>query len=124
MPRCYLIPGFADRSPPSPSPACSASKPPPTSLSPRQKRRPRRSGASLANLFHLSVQRLLQLVQCAIEIFIIAPLRIDLLDRVHHGGVVLAAELPPNLRQRRLGELFCQIHRDLPRHHDRAGIVL
>src|SRR5438270_2643878 len=91
--KSYSIPRFAGRSLSNRSHASSASKPPPTSLSPRQKRRPRRSGASLANLFHLSVQRLLQLVQRAIEIFIVAPLRINLLDRVHHGGVVRAAEL-------------------------------
>ena len=49
---------------------------------------------------------------------------VDLADGVHHGGVVLAAELAADLGQRRLGELFGQVHGDLARHDDLARVVL
>ena len=38
--------------------------------------------------------------------------------------MVFAAELPANLRQARLGQLLGQVHRDLPRHHNLARVVL
>src|SRR4051794_15948176 len=42
----------------------------------------------------------------------------DLGGRVDHGGVVAAAELLPDLRQRRVGELPREVHRDLARVDD------
>src|SRR5688500_3280865 len=45
----------------------------------------------------------------------------DLLDRVHDRGVVAAAELAADLRQRAGGQLFGQEHGDLARAGDLAG---
>src|ERR1700730_18734119 len=45
----------------------------------------------------------------------------DLAHRVHDGGVIAAAELAADLRQRSHGQLFGEIHRDLTRASDGAG---
>jgi hypothetical protein len=41
-------------------------------------------------------KRLHQLVDGAVQILVGAALLVDLRDRVHHGGVMLASELPPD----------------------------
>ena len=43
--------------------------------------------------------------------------RADLAVGVHHRGVVAAAEVLPDFRQRQVGELAAQVHRDLCRDH-------
>src|SRR5208282_2321391 len=45
----------------------------------------------------------------------------DLLVRVHHGGVVAAAELLADLRQGQVGQLPAEVHGDLPRGHEHPG---
>jgi hypothetical protein len=45
----------------------------------------------------------------------------DLAHRVHDGGVIAAAELAADLRQRPHRQLLGQIHRDLTRPGDGAG---
>src|ERR1035441_6232688 len=54
----------------------------------------------------LPVQQLLQLVEHAVQILVCAAQLVDLGDRVHHGGVVLVAELAADLRQAGLGHLL------------------
>jgi len=47
----------------------------------------------------------------------------DLALGVHHGRVIAVAEGLPDLRQRQVGQLPAQVHRDLPRgdQHPAAG---
>ena len=52
------------------------------------------------------------------------PRLVDLLHRVQHGGVVLAAKLASDLGQRGLGQMLGEIHRDLSRKNDRVRVVL
>ena len=49
---------------------------------------------------------------------------IDFMDRVQDRGVVLSAELPPDLRERRQGQFLREIHGDLPRVGHAAAVVL
>ena len=52
----------------------------------------------------------------AAEFRIVILLLLDLVARVHDRGVVLLAEFARDLRQRRIGELAREVHRDLARH--------
>ena len=45
---------------------------------------------------------------------IVAYQVLDLADRMQHGGVVAAAEPPPDLRQRAKRHGFGEVHGDLP----------
>src|SRR3974390_2124938 len=65
-----------------------------------------------------------ELVEQPVQVLVPLAHFLDLLDRMQDRGVVLAAELPPDLRQGSLGQVFGQIHGDLTRIHDRAGVVL
>jgi hypothetical protein len=47
----------------------------------------------------LTVQRFRQLVQQTIQVLVRLPLFLNLVDRMHHRGVVFAAKLPADLRQ-------------------------
>src|SRR6202162_5760746 len=76
------------------------------------------------NTPRLSAQLLGQLIEQPVQIFIVLANLFDLLHRVQHGRVMLSPKLPSNLRQRGLGHMFSEIHRDLPRIHDRPRIVL
>src|SRR6266852_7719 len=58
-------------------------------------------------------KRVEQLIEGAVQVLVAAPQGIDLVDRVQDRRMVLAAELPADLRQRRRGELFDQVHGDL-----------
>src|ERR1700741_3158458 len=59
-----------------------------------------------------------QLVDGAVEVLVVAAKRVDLVDRVEDCCVMLATELPADLRERGGGELLHQIHRDLARKRD------
>src|SRR5258708_7691714 len=47
----------------------------------------------------LSIQGLGQFIQQSVQILVRLPLLLNFVDRVHHGGVMLATELASNLRQ-------------------------
>ena len=55
---------------------------------------------------------LYSVIRCSVR----ASLFIDFGDGMHHGCVVLATELPPDLRKGRFGHLFGHIHGDLTRY--------
>jgi hypothetical protein len=59
----------------------------------------------------------------AVEVFVGAAHLFDLVDRVEHRRVMLAAELAADLRQRRGGELLHDVHRDLSRESDGARVA-
>src|SRR5260370_38058732 len=59
----------------------------------------------------------------AVEFFVGPPQLFDLVDRMQHRGVVLAAELAADLRKRSGGELLDDIHRHLARKSDRARVT-
>src|SRR5438309_748027 len=59
----------------------------------------------------------------SVEIFVRPAQLLDLVDRMQHRGVMLAAELTANLRQRGRGELPHDVHGHLPRKSDRARIA-
>src|SRR5215475_4901171 len=86
---------------------------------------PRESGHSRA----LKIQRLelLQSVHQAsdrtVQVLVRAAHFFDLVDGVKHGGVVLAAELPADLRQRSSSELLDDVHRDLARESDCTSVA-
>src|SRR6266481_3987802 len=50
------------------------------------------------------LQRVQQARNRPVQIFVRPPQLLDLIDRVQHSRVMLAAELPANLRQRSCGE--------------------
>src|SRR5579862_5296672 len=64
-----------------------------------------------------------EVVDNCVERMVALPQFLNLLDGVNHGRMMLAAEAPSDLGQRRVRELVTQIHGDLPRHHDRLGII-
>ena len=72
----------------------------------------------------LSVEEFLQLVQGAVQVLVGAALFVDLADGVHHGGVVLVAELAADFGQAGFGHLLGEVHGDLARHDDVARVVL
>jgi hypothetical protein len=47
----------------------------------------------------------------------------NFVDRVEHGGVMFAAELPPDFRERGRGELFHKEHGDLARECNHSRIA-
>src|SRR5919197_182076 len=59
-----------------------------------------------------------QLLHQVVHIPVLADHARDLRGRVDYGGVVAAAELLADLRERRVGELAGEIHRDLSRIDD------
>src|SRR2546425_9178924 len=69
------------------------------------------------------LQRVQQAGDCSVQILVGPPHLLDLIDRVQHRCVMLAAELPADLRQRSGGELFHDIHRHLPWKRDRPRIA-
>src|SRR6267154_901731 len=69
------------------------------------------------------LQRIHEAGDNAIQIFIRATLRFNFIDGVKYGRVVLAAKLPPNLRQRRGGELLDDVHSHLPRKGNSACVA-
>jgi hypothetical protein len=46
-----------------------------------------------------TIQRLRQLVQQSVQVFVRLPLLLNLIDRMHHCSVVLAAKLTSDFRQ-------------------------
>src|SRR4029077_3929695 len=56
------------------------------------------------------------------QIFVVAAQSFNLIDGVQHGGVMFAAELLSDLRQRSGSQLLHQIHGDLARESDGLGI--
>src|SRR5215470_6866465 len=71
-----------------------------------------------------SAQLLSQFIEQPVQILVGLAHLFDLVDGVKHGGVMLAAELAPDLGQRGFCQVLGQVHGDLPRIDDRAGIVL
>ena len=67
-----------------------------------------RSSGLLDNGVHQSRDR-------AVQRFVGAPHRFDLVDGVQHRSVMPASELPPDFLKRRAGELPRNVHGDLPR---------
>jgi hypothetical protein len=51
---------------------------------------------------------------------------VDFSDGVHHGSMVLTAKVVPNLHERSIGQLFGQVHRQLPwqDHYSRCGSLV
>src|SRR5206468_1632291 len=71
----------------------------------------------------LSPQLLSQFVEQPVQVLVLFSYFVDLLDRMEDRGVVLAAELASDLWQGSLGQMFSQIHCNLPGIHDGPGIV-
>jgi hypothetical protein len=65
-----------------------------------------------------------ELVDGAVEVLVGAAGFVDFGDGVHDGGVVLAAELTADLGEGGFGHLLCEVHGDLARDDDLAGVVL
>src|SRR5882762_10767554 len=63
-------------------------------------------------------ERIHQLIDRAVQVLVAPAESVDLVDRMKDRGVMLAAELPTDFRQRRLGELLDQVHRNLARESD------
>jgi len=61
-----------------------------------------------------TVQLLLELVECALQVLVCAAQLVDLGDGVHHRGVVLVAKLAADLRQAGLRHILGEVHGDLP----------
>lgn len=59
-----------------------------------------------------------QLGDGAVQLLVGAAERVDFVDGMEHGGVVLAAELASDFRQRGGGELLHQVHGNLARVGD------
>src|SRR5436309_2063179 len=59
----------------------------------------------------------------AVQILVGAAHFLDLVDGVQHSGVMLAAKLAANFRQRRGRELLDDVHGDLARKGDGASIT-
>ena len=70
------------------------------------------------------VQKILQLIDGAVQVLVGAALLVDLADGVHDRGVVLVAELAADFGQAGLGHLLGEVHGDLPRHDYVARVVL
>src|SRR5713226_741430 len=64
-----------------------------------------------------------QLIDRAVQILVAAAQGVDLVDGMQDGGVVLAAELSANLRQRGRGKLLDQVHGNLAGEGDGFGIA-
>src|SRR5215204_3104755 len=79
-----------------------------------------KSSTGLANLLDPGSEFLHKVVHRAI----LANQARDLARRVDHGGVIAPAELLADLRQRRVGELAREVHRDLARVHDVLGALV
>src|ERR1700741_1431305 len=65
-----------------------------------RKRPPERGGLGVFALRSLLAECLEELGDGAVEVLVVTALFVDLRDRVHDRGVVLAAELTADLRQR------------------------
>src|SRR5882762_4095561 len=63
-------------------------------------------------------ERIHQLIDRAVQVLVAPAESIDLIYRMKDRGVMLAAELPADFRQRRLGKLLDQVHRNLARERD------
>src|SRR4029077_8170488 len=68
----------------------------------------------------LGVDHLPHRVDLAAHLVVLAELARDLVAGVQHGRMVAAAQLRTDAKQRDVGLLPDQVHRDLPRHDDRA----
>src|SRR5580765_7277237 len=71
-----------------------------------------------------SAERRAQSVECLVKIRVVFVQTVDLLDRVHHRGVMLVVEQSSDLREGELRELAAEIHRDLARERDGLGVRL
>ena len=69
-----------------------------------------------------SAEGIHQFVNGAVQVFVTSAQRVDFVDGVKNGGVVLAAELAANFRKRSGSELLHKIHGHLPREGNRFGI--
>ena len=76
-----------------------------------------------ANWDFVTLQRVHEASNYAIEIFVRSAHLFDLIDRVKDGSVVLAAELTADLRQRCRGELLDDVHGHLTRESNRTRIA-
>src|SRR5215472_10805686 len=97
---------------------------PSTSLSQPLARKTRLQSGNRSGPRDLSAQLLSQFIDQPVQIFIVLADLFNLLDRMQHRCVMLAAKLPSDLRQRRFGQMLRQVHRNLPGIHNRARIVL
>jgi hypothetical protein len=73
--------------------------------------------------FFSTVEGLQKFIEGTVKILVGASLLIDLGNGMHDGGVVLASELPPDLRERSFGHLLGQIHGDLAGDDHGARVI-
>jgi|SRR5205823_7326565 len=58
-----------------------------------------------------------------VQIFILLAQLFDLLNGMENGGVMFSTEVAANFRKRRMRKIFHQVHRDLSRVGDLAGVA-
>src|SRR5689334_311377 len=73
-----------------------------------------RSTARAVEIGARSAKRLNEAVDQPIELPVLGPLLLDLLDRVDHGRMMLPAEALADLGKGAHGELLAEVHRRLP----------